>query len=241
MNGLNMPDYYQLLGLNYDAEGEEILSSYKSVCEKFSIFLYSSRDEILKMNKDLVVYKDAYDTLSDKLKKHEYDKNLNITINNKAVELENTHIRIISDTSDLQTSIFQDSTIKLEISKVKDDILNDNFTRGKEFLNNGQYHEAINVFRKLINMKPKEAKFHSYLALALEKKGWVAYAEEEFKNAIDLDPEDCAAKKYFENKVQPVHPKKTSILSLSDTNELKDKINFINSFKNFFKKIKSHS
>lgn len=237
MNGLDMPDYYQLLGVNYDAQSDEINRSYQAVCEKFSIFLYASREEILNKNKDLVIYKDAYDTLSDSQKRVEYDKNLEKTINEKSVLLENTHTRLISETSDLESSFFQEDTIKLEVLRVKEDILTENFTKGKNFLNNGQYHEAINVFRKLINMKPKEAKFHSYLALALEKKGWTAYAEEEFKIAIDLDPQDEVSQKYFEMKTTHSNAKKTSILSYNpDLYNNDNKINLFQKLKQFFVK-----
>lgn len=208
-----MPDYYQLLGVKYDAQSDEINRSYQAVCEKFSIFLYASRDEILNKNKELVIYKDAYDTLSDSTRRSEYDKTLKELIKEKSILLENTHTRLISETSDLDTKFFQEDTIKLEVLRVKEDILNENFAKGKIFLNNGQYHEAINVFRKLINMKPKEAKYHSYLALALEKKGWIAYAEEEFKAALDIDSQDEVAKKHFENKITKASAKKTSALS----------------------------
>jgi tetratricopeptide (TPR) repeat protein len=237
MNGLNMPDYYQLLGLNYDADYHDIIGAYQSICEKFSIFLYSSRDEILIKNKELVIYKDAYDILSDQSKKNEYDILLKEVINERAVLLQNMHTRIISDTSDLGEDIFQENTIKIELSKVKDDILNENFTKGKNYLNDGLYHEAINLFRKLINMKPSESKFHSYLALALEKKGWLAYAEEEFKISIELNPEDEIAKKHFDNKKNNIISKETSLLKSSEIIDLDYKKTFINKIRKFFKKI----
>lgn len=238
MNSLNMPDYYQLLGLSPDANLDEIKNSYKLVCEKFSLFYYSSREEILNLNKDLVVYKDAFDTLSDSDKKSQYDEYLKELINQKAIDLENTHKNIISETSDLNVTFIKDSTIKFEINKVKEEILKENFSKGKEFLNNGQYHEAINVFRKLISLKSKEPKFHSYLGLALVKKGWLEYAEEEFKTALALEPDNVIANKYFEDKLTHEHNKKTAILVMSENFEINTKKSILKSVKTFFNKFK---
>ncbi|MFN8577931.1 MAG: hypothetical protein U0354_13855 [Candidatus Sericytochromatia bacterium] len=234
MNGLNMPDYYQLLGLNYDAQGDEITKSYQSICEKFSIFLYSTREEISSKNKDFVIYKDAFDTLSDKETRLKYDKFLKDKINESALMLEQTHSRLISETSDLDEQFFHDNNIKVELSRVKDEILKENFNKGKKFLNEGAYHEAINVFRKLINMKPNESKYHSYLALALEKKGWTAYAEEEFKNSLDINSEDEIAKKYFDNKNNSIVPKNTTLLDGKDISN-SEYLSIIDRVKKFFK------
>lgn len=238
MNSLNMPDYYQLLKLNYDAGLEDVKESYKSICDQFSILYTSSRQDILSVNKELVVYKDAFDTLTNPQKKLRYDENLKGIINQKAINLENSHKNIISDTSDLNESFLKDSTVKFEINKFKEEILKDNFMKGKDYLNNGQYHEAINAFRKLISLKSKEAKFHSYLALALDKKGWHDYAEEEFKISIELDPEDIISKRYFENKIAQKEAKKTSFLIVSEDFEVKTKKHFWESFKTFVAKVK---
>ncbi len=237
MNSLNMPNYYQLLKLNIDAEITEVEESYKIICENFSIDLLSSREEIISFNKELVLYKDAFDTLSDTKKRKQYDENLKELLNQKAIDLENTHKNIVSETSDLANNLVKDSTIKFEINKFKEDLLRDNFAKGKEYLNTGQYHEAINTFRKLIDLKNKESKYHSYLALSLDKKGWHDYAEEEFKIAISLNPDDEIAIRYFEEKSHQKENKKTSFLVMSDNFEINSKKSFWQSFKKFLRKL----
>jgi hypothetical protein len=85
------------------------------------------------------------------------------------------YIRSISDTSDLQSILFLNNAPKLkngngEFSKMKAAITNDMFEKAKNYLENSKCHEAINLFRKLLDINSNEAQYHSYLGLALSLK-----------------------------------------------------------------------
>lgn len=90
------------------------------------------------------------------------------------------------------------------------------FRKGKEHLEKKEFHEAINLFRKLIEINHKEAAYHSYLGIALLKKGWDSYAQEEFKKALYCDPNNIIALIYYKDGkcTTQLNPKVTANLAI---------------------------
>jgi serine/threonine protein kinase len=71
------------------------------------------------------------------------------------------------------------------------------FDKAKKYIDEEEYDAAIGCLRTLIDMNPKIAEFHSYLGLALTRKGWDGYAQAEFKVALHHDPSDKVAIEYY--------------------------------------------
>lgn len=114
------------------------------------------------------------------------------------------------------------------------------FEKAKKYIEDEDYDIAIGCLRTLIDFQPKVAQYHSYLGLALVKKGWDGYAQAEFKVALHHDPSDPVALEYFKStrekpKEEHIHEKSTvKTDKLAEQEKTKDS-KFFSKFKNFFK------
>jgi len=103
--------------------------------------------------------------------------------------------------------------------KLKKDII---FAKAKKQYELGDFDTAIDVMRSLLDKYPKVAEFHSYIGLVLQAKGWIGYAQAEFKVALHFDPADEIALKNYKPSDKP-----------SRTKEREEKPGF---FSNLFRK-----
>ncbi len=76
---------------------------------------------------------------------------------------------------------------------------NEQFEKAKKYIEIEDYDAAIGVLRGLTETYYKEAVYHSYLGLALLKKGWDGYAQAEFKIALTHNPKESVALYYYQN------------------------------------------
>ena len=60
-----------------------------------------------------------------------------------------------------------------------------------------KYDQAISLLRQITEKFPKEAQFHSYLGLAMQRKGRTAYAQAEFKVALQNNPQEQIALQFY--------------------------------------------
>lgn len=114
------------------------------------------------------------------------------------------------------------------------------FRKAKEHLEKREFHEAINLFRKLIEINNKEAAYHSYLGIALLKKGWDSYAQEEFKKALQCDPNNIIALIYHKDSkcTTNLNPRATSNLEIiEESSENTSKKGFFGRISGFFRGI----
>jgi Flp pilus assembly protein TadD len=74
------------------------------------------------------------------------------------------------------------------------------FSSGVEHFNSKNTDEAIKCLQAAIVIDQSVARYHSYLGLAVKKKGWDGYAQAEFKVALFYDPTDKIA---LENYADP--------------------------------------
>jgi tetratricopeptide (TPR) repeat protein len=218
------PNYYQLLNIQPEADVSEIIYAYHELCKKFSIFPYASEEELNRINSDFVVYKKAYMVLTSAPERKKYDEFLKDETASRKITSPETeddvYLKSISNTSDLEELLFLNNAPKLnnndsDFTKMKIDITNNMFEKAVNYLENEKFHEAINMFRKLIDINDNEARYHSYLGLALLKKGWDNYAQEEFKIALHQNSEDEIALEHYK---EPQYTSKlnTRVTSLLD-------------------------
>jgi tetratricopeptide (TPR) repeat protein len=66
--------------------------------------------------------------------------------------------------------------------------------RANTFAQSKSWDEAIDMYRKVLELEPNDAVTHYDLALALKYKGETKQAAEEFESAVRLKPVWCAIK-----------------------------------------------
>ncbi len=94
------------------------------------------------------------------------------------------------------------------------------FDKSKKYIEMEDYDTAIGCLKTLIDWHPKVAEYHSYLGIALSKKGWDGYAQAEFKVALHFDPSEPIALKNYLLPVSKIESNNHS---------------FVNKLKNLFK------
>lgn len=82
--------------------------------------------------------------------------------------------------------------------KVKQELAHKHYEAGKEYERKNLMDEAIKEYKEALRIDNDVAKYHSQLALALQKKGWTGYAQAEFKVALHFDPTDKVALKHYQ-------------------------------------------
>jgi tetratricopeptide (TPR) repeat protein len=86
---------------------------------------------------------------------------------------------------------------------------NNLFCKGYNYFEKEFYDNAIDIFKQLTELDPKESKYFSYLGLAKMHKGWDRLAQVEFDSAINLNPKDPVACQYYRpNFLAPRKPLK---------------------------------
>ncbi len=69
--------------------------------------------------------------------------------------------------------------------------------QAKKYIVQLKFEEAINLLQQVIDRFPQEAVFHSYLGLAMQRKGWIGYAQACFKVALHYDPQEQIALQFY--------------------------------------------
>ncbi|MBF2052473.1 MAG: DnaJ domain-containing protein [Candidatus Sericytochromatia bacterium] len=82
--------------------------------------------------------------------------------------------------------------------KTKQELAHKHYDAGKDYERKNLMDEAIKEYKEAIRIDNDVAKYHSQLALALQKKGWTGYAQAEFKVALHFDPTDKIALKHYQ-------------------------------------------
>jgi len=138
-----MKDYYEILGVKKDASFEEIRKAYLSLCKKFhpDKFKRIGKEEYERALKEFTLINEAFDILSNPLKREEYDK-----------KIEEGKIYTPYETS------FKAHALGA-------------FKIGKEELEKGNNARAIQYFKTAIRLNPEEDLFKAYLANAYLKDG----------------------------------------------------------------------
>ena len=69
----------------------------------------------------------------------------------------------------------------------------------KKYIIQLKFDEAINLLLQITDKFPQEALFHSYLGLAMQRKGWTGYSQAEFKVALHYNPQEQIALQFYTN------------------------------------------
>jgi len=156
-------DPYKILGISPLSSGEEIKRAYRRMSKLYN----PEENPEMKKNEDKIkIFKEAYNILSDKERRREYDGSPYFSF--KKVR--------VSSTARLSSDDLSNNKMKFK----KSDSLLD---RIKSFFNT---HRRV---EKLSNYDPKAADMHFSLGISLcDKPKFIEQSIEEFKKAIEYDP-----------------------------------------------------
>ncbi|MGN0594991.1 MAG: J domain-containing protein [Hominimerdicola sp.] len=116
---LNMKDYYNILGVNQNAPDEVIKASYKALAKKYHPDLYDG-DKLFAEHK-MKEINEAYDILSDEIKRKEYDSSYKSSCNNNHFS-NNSVAEDESESSQRSNNIYDDDNIIVADNKASIEI-----------------------------------------------------------------------------------------------------------------------
>jgi preprotein translocase subunit SecA len=169
-----MKNYYEVLGLEDCAAGDEIKRAYLLSLKK-----YPSD----KFYDEFVQIRQAYGVLGNERTKAQYDELLNLSSADGEVF---DVVRNFMDNEAFEEAV----TILEKILKVKPDNLIVKLLLGEAYIQNGNSGKAIKLYEELVAEHPDNAAFRDYLAEAYLSRGWQKRAADMYKEAIRLDEDN---------------------------------------------------
>jgi molecular chaperone DnaJ len=217
---LNEYDPYKILGVSDDSDLETINKAYRDLAKKFHPDLFTHLpDKAAKKEIEQIFSKitGAFNKLKEPNARKRYDFEKRSRL--KKIEAQNkldTSIKL-NCTSPVKIKVSaQQKNLENEVNKRKTIEAESHFNLGLSLYKKNKFEEAMNNFNSAIMLDPKVAKYHSYLALLMLKKGWNGYANAEFKVALHHDPADKIAMENYiplEDEKNTKSGKKTGILN----------------------------
>jgi len=226
---LDEENHYKILGIEENSSFEEIHNIYKQL----AISLHPDRNrnlsdaEKIQLEKIFAKITASYNLLKNENERKNYDNELKIRRERaeliKKIEEEKNKPQEEKKAFDM-SNIIAKNIKSANLEEVKKEKAEELFKRGVEKLNKNELDDAINLLKKATETYHSVAKYHSYLGLSMEKKGWNGYAKAEFKIALNYDKDDPIANKHY-------------IVNTNNRNKDKEeKNNFISKIKSFFGK-----
>lgn len=225
----NEKDPYKILGITDDSDIETINRVYRDLAKKYHPDRFahlSNKDEIKEIAYLFTKITGAFNKLKDPEARKRYDFEKQFRLSKIEAETKPDSAININSQNSININISpMNKNINADFKQRKSDEAEALFNSGLSSYNQNKFEEAINNFQSAIKIEAKVAKYHSYLALAMKKKGWDGYAQAEFKVALHYDPSDKIA---LENYVPS-----DSVKPKAEINPVEKKPGF---FDKFFKK-----
>jgi curved DNA-binding protein CbpA len=204
-----LPDYYKILNISRNVSTDEILTAYREVSKKFQNNTNVPDSVRVHQENEFALCLEAFRTLTSPENKIKYDLLLSESEKQSQIDLNNQETKKEEEkVSNLKMSLYE---IKFDMKQIKEKQNKrekELFLKAKVQMEAKLYHEAIDLFRKLIELNPKESAYHSYLGMVLKEKGWNGYAQAEFKVALYYNPNDLIAIKHYEGNKDSISQRK---------------------------------
>lgn len=212
---LNEDNHYKILNVEEDSTLEEIHKMYK----KIAICLHPDRNTNLSDTEKTQLVKvfskitASYNLLKNEEERKKYDEELKIRLQRadliKRIQEEKNNPKEEKKDFDM-TNIVKNAKF-INVEEARKQKAEEFFQKGLNKLNKNHLDEAIDLLKKSTETYHNIAKYHSYLGLAMEKKGWNGYAQAEFKIALNYDKNDPIANKHHIVNIN--REEKTGIMS----------------------------
>lgn len=203
-------DLFAELGVTPETDREEIRQKYKVLAKKFhpDRFPMNSPEQAeakIQFSKINV----AYNVLTNDTKREHYLETRRLL----AEHLEKTtgisgigENAVILETPPKPTAQQQE-----DVAQMKKQQAEEAFQEGEKQFKRNNFDEAVSAYQKALGLVSDQAKYHSKLGLAYDRKGWSGMAQASFKQALLLNANDPVAKQYY---IPEVEPKKSFFRSL---------------------------
>ncbi len=198
-------DYYQMLGVQHDASQEEIKKSYFQLARKYHPDLFDrGLDPGVKEKIEAVFafLTKAYHTLSDEGAKKQYDKQLEASpkVTGRRKEDKRAEVKFRQAKTLFDQTRYQEAMILLQES-VR---LDSNKSRYFLLLALTQaklpafQKKAVDNFKKAIELEPWNADAYLGLGMLYKSEGMPVMATKYLKKALQVDPDNRAARRELE-------------------------------------------
>lgn len=183
---LDETDLYVILDVDPEISNEELTNHYRQLVKKYHPDKYSfqilSGKESKELNLIFGKLTEAYNILKNPDQRAKFDQSRKEVLSNASISVR------IPQTTD---NIFKNSKIDPDIARKEQ--AEKFLVKGIQDYNNQSYDDAIKNFKSALEIFQKEGKYHLYLGMAMEKKGWIEYAKSEFRATLLYDPQNQVA------------------------------------------------
>lgn len=195
---LQEENLFKILNTTSQASTEEIRSSYKKLVRQVHPDRFIDPEEKKRAETAFKRVGVAYDTLQDPLMRKTYERTIGTydTPSPSPSSSQTAH-RPQSSSSATETTQARPEP-KKSTSTIKKEQAQQHYESGRECERKNLIEDAITEYKEAIRLDNENAKFHSRLAYALDKKGWTGYAQAEYKVALHFDPTDRLALKHYQ-------------------------------------------
>lgn len=193
-------DHYKILGVKDSADLEEISKAYRKLAKIFHPDKHFQKNDQEREQLEIIFTKitRSFNLLKEPNERKKYDLQKKLGERKK----QQTIIKVNQDKQTIFRQqkenqikpVLSGNENKIETRKKKAEEL---FGKAINLYESAENEQAISLLRYAIELNPDEAIYHSYLGLALLKKGWNGYAMSEFQVALKLKPDDPLAKKHY--------------------------------------------
>jgi curved DNA-binding protein CbpA len=218
---LEESDLYKVIGIEDSCEPENLNKMYRTLAKQYHPDLLNHMNQLDRENAGQIFTKitSAYNVLKDPVKRRNYDYErrlkleyektikFNQEFNKNSIRVNPTGPNKSNAEIKLNISVNTNSH-KSKISEERKSNESDNlYNSAMNKVSSGDPDGAILDLQTAIVLNGKIARYHSCLGLLMNEKGWTSYAQAHFKNALNLDPNDKLANKYFvpQVKTQPLN------------------------------------
>lgn len=173
-------DLYEVLGVENDADDAAIRKAYKKLAVKLHPDKYVDKStkerDAAQAAFSKVSY--AYNVLKDPAQRNEYNFMRKMGGGNGDVAFEDAP----------RTMSAEELAERRELAEKK-------FRLGMAYQMDKKFKPAMEAFKDAVRIDPGVAQYHTMLAMAYQRLGWLAYATTEVQAALKLEPKDQLALK----------------------------------------------
>lgn len=171
-------DYYDILGVDPEADDAVIRKAYKKLAVKLHPDRYVDKpaEQREEAQSKFARVSEAYNVLKDTEKRNEYDFMRRMGLSAPEAEPEAP-------------------TLSPEEAAQRREMAEKRFRQGIALQMDKNIKGALDAFKEAVRIDPSVAQYHTMLAVTYQKMGWVSYAMAEINAALKLDAKDALAMK----------------------------------------------
>lgn len=223
---LKETNLYRILGVSEEATLEDISKAYRVIAKELHPDVNQDLEPDEKKQAGSIFQKitAAFNTLKDSEDRARYDAELEAQRFREESLKRSAESNAKDEEKKQSSTTFTFKQVKfVDLEKIREEKQNtekqksvETFNQAKTLLENKKFDEASEILKNLVESFPNEARYHSYLGLALDGKGWTGYAQAEFKVALHYDPNDTIAKKHYKQAIPSPKIVKKNIENISN-------------------------